>query len=90
MPYESPADFCAKFAIERGGRDAGFFDARSVLDRVTVVGETTDTARVEATWYTSGHDPESGYWDVFERAAFVLVKRVDGWHLNSEEDLGYE
>jgi hypothetical protein len=89
LPYESPADFCTKFADERGGRDAGF-GATSRLDEVTVVGETTDAARVEAVWYTCGHDPESGYWDLFERTAFFLVKRGDGWHLNSEEDLGYE
>lgn len=55
---------------------------------VTNISETPDTARVEALWFTCGHDPESGYYDVHERTAFVLVNRHDGWRLHAEEDLG--
>lgn len=57
---------------------------------MTVVSETPDAARVEALWFIYGHAPDSGYYDIFERTAFVLVKRYDGWRLHSEEDLGYE
>ncbi|MEE6257680.1 hypothetical protein [Plantactinospora sonchi] len=90
MPYQSPADFCAKYA---GAHDRDQIDGSggvSRLDGVTVVSETPDTARIEALWYACGHDPYSGYWDVFERIAFVLVKRHDGWRVHSEENLGYE
>ncbi|WP_189267332.1 hypothetical protein [Streptomyces fuscichromogenes] len=45
---------------------------------MTVVSETSDAARVETLWFTYGHDPDSGYYDVFERTAFVLVKRTKG------------
>ncbi|MFD0746142.1 hypothetical protein ACFQ1L_33085 [Phytohabitans flavus] len=90
MLYQSPADFCAKYAKVRNRDKAGGFGEMSTLDKVTVVSETSDTARVEALWYTSGHDPDSGYYDAFERVAFVLVKRHDGWRLHSEENLGYE
>ncbi|WP_125806154.1 hypothetical protein [Actinoplanes sp. ATCC 53533] len=62
----------------------------SVLEDVTVVSETVDTARVVARWYTSGHDPDSGYYDTVEPTAFVLVKRSDGWHIHSQEDLPWE
>ncbi|MFJ4466173.1 hypothetical protein ACIP2X_01495 [Streptomyces sp. NPDC089424] len=90
MLYRSPADFCAEYARahDRGKTDE--FGAVSTLEQVTVVSETADTARVEALWFTSGHQPEAGYYDVLERTAFVLVKRQDGWRLHSEEVLGYE
>ncbi|WP_143681738.1 hypothetical protein [Actinacidiphila glaucinigra] len=44
------------------------------LEEVTVVSETPQTARIEALWFTCGHEPGSGYYDVFERTAFVLVQ----------------
>ena len=90
MLYQSPADFCAKYAKAHNRVETGGFGEVSTLDKVTVVSETPDTARVEALWYAYGHDPDSGYYDVFERTAFVLVKRHDGWRLYSEENLGYE
>ncbi|MDX2648782.1 hypothetical protein PV341_35490 [Streptomyces sp. PA03-1a] len=62
----------------------------TILEEVTVVSETPEAARIEARWFSSGHDPDSGYYDVFERTAFVLVKQDGGWRLHSEEDLGYE
>jgi ketosteroid isomerase-like protein len=91
--YQSPADFCAEYASAHSHDEideAGVFGQKSTLDAMTVVGETPDSARVEALWYTCGHDPDSGYYEVFERIAFVLVKRHDGWYLQSEENLGYE
>ncbi|MET9880539.1 hypothetical protein ABZZ36_38930 [Actinacidiphila glaucinigra] len=62
----------------------------SRLDEVAVVSETQETARIEALWFSYGHEPESGYYDVFERTAFVLVRLHGGWRLHSEEFLGYE
>ncbi|MBF9134407.1 hypothetical protein I0C86_36585 [Plantactinospora sp. S1510] len=90
MLYQSPADFCASYVRAHSNAKAGKLGEESTLDTVTVVSETPDTARVEALWYTYGHDSDSGYYDVFERTAFVLVKRHDGWCLHSEENLGYE
>ncbi|AWW35433.1 hypothetical protein [Streptomyces cadmiisoli] len=90
MLYESPADFCAEYARAHDRDKADGFGAVSRLEEVTVVREASDTARVEALWFTCGHDPYSGYYDVFKRTAFVLVKQYDGWRLHSEEDLGYE
>ncbi|RKN35592.1 hypothetical protein [Micromonospora musae] len=90
MLYQSPADFCAKYAEAHNRDQTDESGATTVLDRVTIVSETAETARIEAVWYTFGHEPESGYYDVFERTAFVLVKRHDGWRLHSEENLGYE
>lgn len=90
MLYRSPADFCAEYAEAHGGTKTDAFGAVSGLEKVTVVSETADTARIEALWFTYGHEPESGYYDVSERTAFVLVKGDDGWRLHSEEDLGYE
>lgn len=90
MLYQSPADFCAEYAKAHNRDKTDGFGAVSTLEKVTVVSETSDTARVEALWFTYGHDPDSGYYDVFERTAFVLVKRHDEWRLHSEEDLGYE
>jgi ketosteroid isomerase-like protein len=90
MVYQSPADFCAKYAKAHNRDQTDGSGDASALDSVTVVSETPDTARIEALWYTCGHEPDSGYWDVFERTAFVLVKRHDGWRLHSEENLGYE
>lgn len=90
MLYESPADFCAKYAKAHSHDKTDGFGAISTLDKVTVVSETPDTARVEVLWHTCGHDPDSGHYDVFEHTAFVLVKRDDGWRLHSEENLGYE
>jgi ketosteroid isomerase-like protein len=89
MLYQSPADFCAKY-IEEHSDDKTNGPDKSTLDKVTVVSETPDTARIDALWFTYGHDPDSGYWDVSERTAFVLVRRDDGWRLHSAEDLGYE
>lgn len=90
MPYRSPAEFCAEY-VKAGGQDENSaFGEKSTLDSMTVVSETPDEVRIEALWYTAGHDPDSGYYDVFERFAFVLVKRHDGWHLHSQENLGYE
>jgi hypothetical protein len=84
MPYQSPADFCtALHREETGGTEWN-------LHEVTVVSETPDTARVEAVWFGCGHAPDAGYYDVFERTAFVLVKRGERWHLHSQEILGYE
>ncbi|WUD70340.1 hypothetical protein OG937_45615 [Streptomyces sp. NBC_00510] len=60
------------------------------LDEVTVVSETPETTRIEAVWFSYGHDPDSGYYDVFERTAVVLVKQDAGWRLHSEEFLGYQ
>ncbi|GAA4711209.1 hypothetical protein [Phytohabitans rumicis] len=90
MLYQSPADYCAEYAKAHNRNKTDEFGAVSTLEKVTVVSETPDTARVEALWFTCGHDPDSGYYDVFERTAFVLVKRYNGWRLHSEEDLGYE
>jgi hypothetical protein len=88
--YQSPADFCAEYASAHTHDETGVHGEESTLDEITVVSETPDTARVEARWYTYGHDPDSGYYDVFERTAFVLVKRPGGWYLHSAESLGYE
>jgi hypothetical protein len=90
MPYRRPVDFCAEYAKAHNHNKTDEFGAVSTLEEVTVVSETRDTARVEALWFTCGHAPDAGYYDVFERTAFVLVKRSDGWHLHSEENLGYE
>jgi ketosteroid isomerase-like protein len=89
MPYQSPADFCSEYA-EHSSDPANEFGAVSTLEEATVVSETPETARVEALWFTWGHDPDSGYYDVFERTAMILVKRRDGWRLHSTESLGYE
>ena len=90
MLYQSPADFCAEYAkAHQHDKDDGSGGV-STLDGVTVVSETPDTARVDALWYTSGHAPDAGFYDVFERIAFLLVKQDDGWRLRSEEHLGYE
>ncbi|MEU6204475.1 hypothetical protein ABZ814_12915 [Micromonospora musae] len=90
MLYQSPADFCAKYAEAHHRDQTDGSGETSTLESVTIVSETAETARIEAVWYTFGHEPESGYYDVFERTAFVLVKRRDGWRLHSEENLGYE
>ncbi|MGX9887008.1 hypothetical protein [Streptomyces sp. NPDC002276] len=90
MLYRSPADFCAEYAKANNAGKTDAFGAESTLEEVTVVSETPDTARVEALWFTCGHDPDSGYYDAFERTAFALVKRPDGWRLHAEENLGYE
>ena len=90
MLYQSPADFCAEYTKAHEGDKTDGFGNTSALDKVTVVSQTPDTARVEALWFTYGHAPDAGYFDVFERIAFVLVKRDNGWHLHSEESLGYE
>jgi hypothetical protein len=90
MRYESPADFCARYAEAHSRDETNRLGTTSTLDKVTVVSVTSDTARVEALWYLCGHAPEAGFYDVFERTAFVLVKRHDGRHLHSEENLGYE
>ncbi|MEV4842255.1 hypothetical protein AB0K20_03385 [Micromonospora matsumotoense] len=90
MLYQSPADFCARYAEAHSNGKVDGFGGESSVDSVTVVSEAPDTARIDALWYTYGHDPDSGFYDVFERTAFVLVKRHDGWHLHSEENLGYE
>jgi hypothetical protein len=90
MGYQSVADFCAEYASSHIHDEPGVFGQETTLDKMTVVSETPDTARVEARWYTCGHDPDSGYYDVFERTAVVLVKRHDGWHPQSEENFGFE
>ncbi|WUD70658.1 hypothetical protein OG937_02650 [Streptomyces sp. NBC_00510] len=90
MLYQSPADFCAEYARAHNRDKTDEFGAVTTLEEVTVVSETPQTARIEALWFSYGHDPYSGYHDVFERTAFVLVKQDGGWHLHSEEDLGYE
>lgn len=90
MVYRSPADFCAQYAETHNRPTTDEFGALTSLEEVTVVGETPTTARVEARWFTAGHAFDAGYYDVFERTAFILLKRHDGWHLHSEEDLGYE
>jgi ketosteroid isomerase-like protein len=90
MLYQSPADFAAEYAKAHEGEKTDAFGGASTLEEVTVVSQTPDTARVEARWFTYGHAPDAGYYDVFERIAFVLAKRTDGWHLRSEEHLGYE
>ncbi|MFF7211761.1 hypothetical protein ACFZAU_14700 [Streptomyces sp. NPDC008238] len=90
MLYQSPADFCAAYARAHDRDRTDESGAVSTLEEVTVVSETPDTARIEALWFAYGHAPDSGYYDVFERTAFVLVKRDGGWRLQSEEVLGYE
>ncbi|SDS69740.1 hypothetical protein [Actinoplanes derwentensis] len=90
MLFQNPADFCAEYAKANSGNKTGEHGETSTLDMVTVVSETPDAARVEARWFTCGHAPDAGYYDVFERTAFLLVKQHDGWRLDSEEDLGYE
>lgn len=90
MAYQSPADFCAEYAKAHSLNEADEADAVFTLQEVTVVSETPDTARVEALWFACGHEPDSGYYDVFERFAFDLVKRHDGWLLQATENLGYE
>jgi ketosteroid isomerase-like protein len=90
MPYQSPADFRAEYTKAHSRHKTDEFDAVSTLEEVTVVSETPDTARVEASWYTSGHAPDAGFYEVVERTIFVLVKRSDGWHIHAEEKLPYE
>ena len=90
MPFQSPADFCAEYAKTPDRTQNDESGEMSTLDSVTVVSETPDTARVEARWYTSGHAPDAGYYEVVEPTVFVLVKRSDGWHVNSKEDLPWE
>ncbi|GLH96493.1 hypothetical protein [Phytohabitans aurantiacus] len=90
MAYQSPAHFCAEYAKDHSPTEADESDAVFTLEKVTVVSETADTARVEALWFACGHEPDSGYYDVFERFAFILVKRDDGWRLHATENLGYE
>ena len=90
MLYQSPADFCAEYTKAHQGETTDVFGGVSSLHEVTVVSQTPDTARVDAVWFTYGHAPDAGYYDVFERTAFVLVKRNDGWHVRSRENLGYE
>jgi ketosteroid isomerase-like protein len=90
MLYQSPADFCVEYAKVHNHDKTDGLDGVFTLDEVTVVSETPDTARVDALWFAYGHDPDSGYYDVFERTAFVLVKRQDGWRVHSAENLGYE
>ncbi|MFZ4151725.1 hypothetical protein [Streptomyces pseudogriseolus] len=90
MLYQSPVDFCAEYATAHHRAHTDESGAASTLEEVTVVSETPDTARVEALWFTYGHDPESGYYDARSRTAFLLVKRGDGWCLYSQEELGYE
>jgi len=90
MPYRSPADFCAEYTKEHNRDKTDDLGATSTLEAVTIVSENPDTARVEARWYTSGHAPDAGYYDVVERTVFVLVKRSDRWHIHSTEDLPYE
>ncbi|MGW3943788.1 hypothetical protein [Streptomyces phaeochromogenes] len=76
MLYQSPADFCAEYANAHNHDKTDGFGAVSTLEEVTVVSETSDTARVEALWFAYGHDPDSGYYDVFERTAFVGAEDV--------------
>ncbi|MDX2704125.1 hypothetical protein PV350_14825 [Streptomyces sp. PA03-6a] len=90
MLYQSPADFCAEYARAHNHDITDGFGAVTTLQEVTVVSETPQTARIEALWFSYGHEPESGYYDVFERTAFVLVKQHGGWRLHSKEFLGYE
>ena len=90
MAYESPAHFCTEYAKAHGRDETDESDAVLTLEKVTVVSETPETARVEALWFACGHEPDSGYYDVFERFAFILVKRHDEWHLHATENLGYE
>ncbi|MEU6343327.1 hypothetical protein ABZ883_20590 [Streptomyces sp. NPDC046977] len=90
MLYQSPADFRAEYARVHDRDRTDGFGAVSALEEVIVVSETPETARIEARWFTYGHDPDSGSYDVYERTAFVLIKRHDGWRLHSEERLGYE
>jgi hypothetical protein len=89
MLYQSPADFCTELFEEALHREEADGTEWS-LHEVTVVSEAPDTARVEAVWFGCGHVPDAGYYDVFERTAFVLVKRGERWHLHSQEFLGYE
>jgi ketosteroid isomerase-like protein len=90
MLYRSPADFCAEYAKAHSRPETDATGDTVELDEVAVVSETPDTARVVASLFHHGHAPDAGYYDVFERIAFVLVKRDDGWHLDSEEHLGYD
>lgn len=90
MLYRSPADFCAEYARAHDRDRSDGFGGVSRLTEVTVVSETPQTARIEALWFTDGHAPDAGYYEVSERTAFVLVKQDGGWRLHSEEDLGYE
>ena len=89
MLHQSPASFCTTYAEAHRNGTAGEFGSESTLDGVSVVSQTPNTARIDALWYTCGHDPESGYYDVFQRTAFDLVKQHDGWHLQAEEIFGY-
>lgn len=90
MLYQSPADFCAEYAKAPSRHKNHEFGEMSTLEEVTVVSETVDTARVEARWYTFGHAPDAGYYDTVEPTVFILVKRSDGWHIHSQEDLPWE
>lgn len=90
MIYRSPADFCAEYAKTPNRHNERGFGEESTLDEVIVVSETPDTARVEARWWTYGHAPDAGYYEVVEPTVFVLVKRSDGWHVHAKEDLPWE
>lgn len=90
MPYQSPADYCAEYAKANEGTSTDSFGNTCLLHEVTVVSQTPDTARVDVVWFAYGHAADAGYFDVFERTAVFLVKRDDGWHLHSEENLGYD
>jgi hypothetical protein len=72
------------------GEETDEFGGMTSLSEVTVVSQTSDEARVVARWFTHGHAADAGYYDVFEPTAYVLVKRDDGWHVHSEENLDYE
>jgi ketosteroid isomerase-like protein len=90
MIYQSPAEFRAEYAKSGDRATAEEFAELAVLEDVSVVSENADEARVEARWHISGHDPDSGYYDVVERTVFVLAQRSDGWHLHSTENLPWE
>jgi len=90
MRYRSPADFCAEYAKAHKSPKADYYGDMSILEKVTVVSEAPDTARVEAHWYTYGNGPDEGFYDVFERTAFILLKKAGGWRVHSEEKLPYD
>ena len=90
MPYQSPDDYCAEYAKANEGWSTHSYGNTCKLDEVTVVSQTPDTARVDVLWFACGHAADAGCFDVFERTAVFLVKRDDGWHIHSEENLGYE
>lgn len=90
MRYQSPADFCAEYAEANSTDTTDDAGATSTLEAVTVVSQTPDTARVEARWYTCGHAPDAGFYDVIERTVYVLVKQSDGWRVHAKEELPFE